>query len=770
HIDRFWQLGPYKGFAKVLEMEAQLLVLVLVLLLISLALGAAADGIHGCGGFVEASPALIKLRKPTDPKLDYSHITVELHTIDGLVKESTQCAPNGYYFIPVQMDGHGNQIRRIIERFDRIDPEVHFRELAQLRQQGTVEDYVAEFQRHSIMIPDSSLDFKYQPYVPVSVDHNGCNGNEDINFHFTGFTISGRVLGAVGAKSCPKINEGPGNVKIELISTNSGISNTVFTSQGGSYKFKNITPGTYKLLASHPMLTVEQRGSPEIAVDFDNLVVNDLFFVPGYDIDGLVVSQGNPVLGVHVYIYSDDVVEVHCPQGSGRAPWPEKALCYAISDANGKFAFKSVPCGKYRLLPFYKGENTIFDVSPPSMELLVEHGQVTISQPFQVTGFSVGGRVVNSEDTGVEGVKILVDGRERATTDIQGYYKLDQVTSTRYTIKAEKEHFKFSSLENFMVLPNMASIPDIKATHYNICGSIKLITTGFVGKRQVALTHVPENVKPQIKRTDEMGDFCFEVPPGDYRVSPHTTSLENSSGLLFSPPHFDVTMNAPVLGIEFKQALVDICGSAVCKGRCDTSISVSLSSLSVKNVESSRSISLSSDRSEFVFEKVLPGAYRLEIKRGPSFEASNWDDDWCWEKKVIDVDAGIADLVDITFVQKGYWLHIKSTHLVNASILQPNNEPINVPIEPLYLTGKKYLLSGKIHINSNVSPDANEMSESITVEAWQKDGTFVDVINNVSLVSNPTGSTLNAEAHHQLLADIPTLISEEDTRNLYSKV
>jgi hypothetical protein len=26
---------------------------------------------------------------------------VELCTVDGLVKESTQCAPNGYYFIPV---------------------------------------------------------------------------------------------------------------------------------------------------------------------------------------------------------------------------------------------------------------------------------------------------------------------------------------------------------------------------------------------------------------------------------------------------------------------------------------------------------------------------------------------------------------------------------------------------------------------------------------------------------------------------------------------
>ena len=45
----------------------------------------------------------------------------------------------------------------------------------------------------------------------------------------------------------------------------------------------------------------------------------------------------------------------------------------------------------------------------------------------QVTGFSVGGRVVDGNDMGVEGVKIIVDGHERSITDKQGYYKLDQV-------------------------------------------------------------------------------------------------------------------------------------------------------------------------------------------------------------------------------------------------------------------------------------------------------------------------------------------------------
>lgn len=50
------------------------------------------------------------------------------------------------------------------------------------------------------------------------MDHNGCNGNEDINFHFTMFILSGRVSGVVREESCREINGGPANVKVELIS------------------------------------------------------------------------------------------------------------------------------------------------------------------------------------------------------------------------------------------------------------------------------------------------------------------------------------------------------------------------------------------------------------------------------------------------------------------------------------------------------------------------------------------------------------------------
>ncbi|XP_058187876.1 uncharacterized protein LOC131304587 isoform X3 [Rhododendron vialii] len=429
---------------------------------------ATADLIQGCGGFVEASSSLIKSRKPTDAKLDYSHITVELRTVDGLVKDRTQCAPNGYYFIPVYDKG----------------------------------SFVIK-----IRGPEG---WSWDPdQVPVVVDHTGCNANEDINFRFTGFTVSGNVGGAVGGESCRNRNGGPSNVNIELLYSTGDLISSVLTSATGSYSFTNIIPGKYKLRASRSDLNVEHRGSMEVELGFGNGLVEDLFFVSGYDIRGSVVAQGNPILGVHIYLYSSDVSSLECPQGPGNAPGQRKPLCHAVSDEEGMFTFKSVPCGVYELIPYYKGENTVFDVSPPSMSVSVEHDHATVLPKFQVTGFSVGGRVVDGNGFGVDGVRIIVDGHERCITDKEGYYKLDQVTSSRYTIEAKKEHYKFDKLKDFMVLPNMASVVDIKAVSYDVCGVVQMVSLGY--KAKVALTHGPENVKPHVKQTDESGNICFEV-------------------------------------------------------------------------------------------------------------------------------------------------------------------------------------------------------------------------------------------------------------------
>ncbi|XP_021279934.1 nodal modulator 1 [Herrania umbratica] len=692
---------------------------------------ASANSVHGCGGFVEASSSLIKSRRATDTKLDYSHITVELRTVDGLVKERTQCAPNGYYFIPV-------------------------------------------YDKGSFVIKISGPEgWSWDPdKVPVVIDDTGCNNNEDINFRFTGFTLSGRVAGAVGGQSCSVKNGGPSDVNVELLSPDDDLISSELTLSNGRYLFKNIIPGKYKLRASHPDLKIEVRGSTEVELGFQNGVVEDIFFVPGYDIQGSVVAQGNPILGVHIYLYSDDVVEVDCPQGAGNAPGQRKALCHSVSDADGMFSFKSVPCGLYKLIPYYKGENTVFDVSPSVVSVSVEHQHVRVPQKFEVTGFSVGGRVIDTNDIGVEGVKILVDGQERSITDKEGYYKLDQVTSNRYTIEGLKEHYKFNKLKDYLVKPNMASVADIKAVSYDVCGIVQTINSGY--KAKVALTHGPENVKPQVKQTDESGNFCFEVPPGEYRLSALGATPDSAPELLFLPPYTDLVVKSPLFNVEFSQALVNVHGRVVCKEKCGASVSVTLVRLAGKRNEGRKTVSLTDQSSQFLFPDVLPGKYRLEIKHS-SPEAVSKADNWCWEQSFIDVDVGAKDVKGIEFVQKGYWVNVISTHDVDALMTQQDGSPVNLNIKkssqficvkspgvhelhfvnsciffgsssikidtsnplPIYLKGEKYLLGGQINANSSSS---DELPVSIVV----------DILNGEGMVMHSTNANLASSVNDQI--------------------
>ncbi|KAI7987579.1 Acetyl-CoA carboxylase 2 [Camellia lanceoleosa] len=183
------------------------------------------------------------------------------------------------------------------------------------------------------------------PKVPVVVDKASCNANEDINFRFTRFTVSRRVVGSVGGESCSNKNGGPSNVNVGLLSPTGDLVTSVLTSPTGSYSFTNIIPGKYKLRASRPDFNVEVRGSAEVELRFENGLVDDIFFVPGYDIRGSVVAQGDPILGVHIYLYSNDISRVDCALGSSNAPGQRKALCHAVSDAEGMFTFKLIPCG-----------------------------------------------------------------------------------------------------------------------------------------------------------------------------------------------------------------------------------------------------------------------------------------------------------------------------------------------------------------------------------------------------------------------------------------
>ncbi|KAK4407883.1 hypothetical protein Sango_0369300 [Sesamum angolense] len=294
-----------------------------------------AESIQGCGGFVEASSALIKSRKPTDGKLDYSHVTVELQTLDGLVKDRTQCAPmvttlfqfmtrfikrhclilwdegkdDHIFSLDIRKETKGEMLMFYMTRdflshslylvvylsalpnkSVQPSPPIFSTELTQ----GTRLLNTAERNGKQALlgrmwsksrdlrdghVPQNKLGF----LVPVIVDHAGCNANEDINFRFTGFTLSGRVVGAVSGDSCSHKNGGPANVSVKLLSPSGDVASSVSTTSAGSYSFKNIIPGKYKISASRHDLNIDIKGSDEVLPNMASII--DIKAV-SYDICG----------------------------------------------------------------------------------------------------------------------------------------------------------------------------------------------------------------------------------------------------------------------------------------------------------------------------------------------------------------------------------------------------------------------------------------------------------------------------------------------------
>ena len=70
--------------------------------------------------------------------------------------------PHEWWYHGLVMLGHNtinsyrNFTKRLMERFEKKDPEIHFRELAQLKQTGSVEAFILEFQRIVVMVTDVS--------------------------------------------------------------------------------------------------------------------------------------------------------------------------------------------------------------------------------------------------------------------------------------------------------------------------------------------------------------------------------------------------------------------------------------------------------------------------------------------------------------------------------------------------------------------------------------------------------------------------------------
>jgi hypothetical protein len=231
----------------------------------------------GCGGFVRVAGDL------GGTKPDFSPIKVKLLTKGGAVKGESECAPNGYYYIPIYDAG----------------------------------TYVIKMQGPPgwIFSPEE---------IEVSRDSSGpCAQGKDLDFSIVGFALAGRVL-TEGADT------GPAGVHMELKGS-SAKTYTTTTDAGGAFSFRDAPQGQYTLTASHPKWKFKTSSS-EVSTSFGGSEIKETFGVLGYDVSGRVGwASGAPASSIKVLLK---------PKKAGKEQ-------KATTDDAGMYTFENVPPGDY---------------------------------------------------------------------------------------------------------------------------------------------------------------------------------------------------------------------------------------------------------------------------------------------------------------------------------------------------------------------------------------------------------------------------------------
>ncbi|XP_041789100.1 LOW QUALITY PROTEIN: nodal modulator 1 [Chelmon rostratus] len=597
------------------------------------------DIVVACGGFVKS-----------DVEINYSLIEIKLYTKQGSLKYQTDCAPiNGYFMIPLYDKG----------------------------------DFVLKI--------EPPLGWSFEPTsVDLHVDgvSDICTKEEDINFVFTGFSVSGTVLSKGHLL-------GPAGVEVRLsrVGTEETLQSVV-TQPGGKYTFLKVLPGSYDITAAHPSWTLEQS-TTSVHVSNANAPAADHLVVGGYDVSGEVRSDGEPMKEVTFLLYSatvkrEDVGGCNTSpvEGADSGDSSLVYMCSALSREDGTFVFPSLASGEYTVVPFYRGERITFDVAPSRMNFKVEHNSLKLEPIFRVMGFSVTGRVLNSVGgEGVPDASVSLNNQIKVISKEDGSFRLENMTAGTYTIRVNKELMFFEPI-TVKIAPNTPQLPDIITAGFSVCGQISIsrLPEGMKqqGRYKVTLTHQDQDkASSKTIDSDPQGAFCFQAKPGDYNVQVSLPEAEVKAGLALQPQALEVSLvDRPLTDLLFTQFMASVSGKVYCLASCDD-LSVTLQPVSRQGERRAVALSGSSDTLSFSFDSVLPGKYKVSISH----------EEWCWKHKSVEVEVLDSDVLGVEFRQIGYILRCSLSHAITLEFFQDGSKPENVGVYNLSKGVNRFCLS-----------------------------------------------------------------------------
>ena len=224
--------------------------------------------------------------------------------------------------------------------------------------------------------------------------------------------------------------------------------------------------------------------------------------INGFKLIGSVEADQDPLENVLILIYSLDnqlVKNFECEEAVSfeLSNYPLNGItpfCVTTTNNKGLFTFSNIPFGKFTVRPYYADQHITYEVEPELKEIQIEHSDFVFENPFQVTNFSIFGKVVNSLKIGIPNVTIKIDGQVKTITDKNGIYKLEHLSAGNYDLEATADDYFFEPLTNLRITAHLKYLPDVVVTDYRLCGKIliecilsfylKLVTTSLLRKEQ----------------------------------------------------------------------------------------------------------------------------------------------------------------------------------------------------------------------------------------------------------------------------------------------
>ncbi|XP_076247163.1 BOS complex subunit NOMO3 isoform X2 [Calliopsis andreniformis] len=542
---------------------------------------------------------------------------MERYTKAGSLKDYTECAPNnGYYFLPLYDKG----------------------------------EYVLKV--------DPPRGWSFEP-TEVLLNVNGqtdaCSQGKDINFTFKGFGITGKVI-SLGSDSGPK------GITVTLYNENNKHTpvGTTLTTEGGIFSFTPIQPGEYVLVASHPIWTMDKDTVRVIVLEGNTELPDGSLVVFGYDVSGRVSSEEEAVSGVTFILYGNGMAKNCATTPISEDFKDKKPLCHVVSDKSGKFVFPSLSSGEYKLVPYYAGAQTKFDVQPSELSFKVNHNSVLLRQGFKVTGFTVNGIVrtaINGDP--LPGAKIILSQKEVATTDRNGKYALDNMKAGQYTLKAESADVLFDE-KMVKISPSSPELPILIPSAYKVCGKVTLSAKGTLHHRKVSVQNTAATFNKDIESDPKTGEFCLYLAPDKYQLSVVVNAEERAKGLQFFPLQQTIDVSSHTINnVNFLQLKATLTGTV----RCLPEIDCSQASVTLKILDGITIRTIQSKDGQYQFSDVLPGHYEVLID----------NDVFCWENPSYRVSVTSERAEVPPFKQTGFSVAFISSHDTAVEYTEPND-------------------------------------------------------------------------------------------------